>query len=110
MIGYVRQAKIVRGPQQLNNSAAAPEGGARGRKSEPAKILSEEQDGERLDLGTACTPSRADPAWRPWEKSTGAKSEAVKTKVTRNAYNGGSGRLLRGLSPALREQNPRLAE
>ena len=36
--GYVRQANIAHGPQQVNNASAAPAGApARGRKSESAK-------------------------------------------------------------------------
>jgi len=41
--------------------------------------------------------------WRPWEKSTGPKTEAGKGKVSRNAYKGGTWRLLRELSRVLRE-------
>lgn len=42
--------------------------------------------------------------WKPWEKSTGPKSEAGKTKVAKNAYKGGVRTMLRELSKALREQ------
>lgn len=48
--------------------------------------------------------------WRPWEKSTGPKSEAGKVTVSQNAYKGGTWRLLRELVRVLREQNRRLAE
>ena len=48
--------------------------------------------------------------WRPWEKSTGPRTEAGKAVVSRNAYKGGAWRLLRELSRALREQNRRLVE
>ena len=48
--------------------------------------------------------------WRPWEKSTGPKTEAGKTAVSQNAYKGGTWRMLRELSRALREQNRRLVE
>ena len=48
--------------------------------------------------------------WRPWEKSTGPRTEAGKAVVSRNAYKGGTWRLLRELSRALREQSRRLAE
>jgi len=48
--------------------------------------------------------------WRPWEKSTGPKTEAGKAEVSRNAYKGGAWRLLRELSCALREQKKALLE
>jgi len=41
--------------------------------------------------------------WRPWEKSTGPRTEAGKDAVSRNAYKGGTWRLLRELSSVLRE-------
>jgi hypothetical protein len=48
--------------------------------------------------------------WRPWEKSTGPKSEAGKAAVSQNAYKDGTWWLLRELSRALREQNRQLVE
>jgi hypothetical protein len=33
--------------------------------------------------------------WQPWEQSTGAKTEQGKAIVSRNAYRGGSWRLIR---------------
>ena len=48
--------------------------------------------------------------WRPWKKSTGPKTEAGKVAVSQNAYKGGTWRMLRELSRALREQNRRLVE
>lgn len=45
--------------------------------------------------------------WRPWEKSTGPRSEAGKAKTSRNAYKGGERVQLRNLrrvlTAALRE-------
>ncbi len=46
--------------------------------------------------------------WRPWEKSTGPKTKAGKDKVSRNAYKGGTWKMLRELARALREQQRRL--
>lgn len=46
--------------------------------------------------------------WRPWEKSTGPRTQAGKDVVSRNADKGGTWRLLRELSRALREQNRQL--
>jgi len=47
--------------------------------------------------------------WRPWEQSTGPRTEAGKRVVSRNAYKGSTWMLIRGLSRALREQNRQLA-
>lgn len=46
--------------------------------------------------------------WLPWEKSTGPRTSAGKDVVSRNASKGGTWRLLRELSSALRERNKRL--
>ena len=46
--------------------------------------------------------------WRPWEHSTGPRTPAGKTRVSRNAYRGGQREKLRGLarqfSALIREQ------
>lgn len=42
--------------------------------------------------------------WRPWEHSSGPKTEAGKTVVARNAWKGGTRQMLRELTRALREQ------
>jgi len=61
--GYVRQANIAHGPQQVNNASNAPAGAPRaGENPNLENKLLEEKDGERLDPGTACTPGRADQA------------------------------------------------
>jgi hypothetical protein len=63
VVGYVRQANIAHGPQQVNNASpgaiTAPHAGEN--PNSQSKLL-ETKDGERLDPGTACTPGRADPA------------------------------------------------
>lgn len=46
--------------------------------------------------------------WRPWEKSSGPKTEAGKAKVARNAGKGGDWRMLRDLARTLREQKNQL--
>jgi hypothetical protein len=62
LMGYVHQANIAHGPQQVNNAATAPHGAPRARENPNVKNkLLEEKDGERLDPGTACAPGRADP-------------------------------------------------
>jgi hypothetical protein len=64
VMGYVRQANIAQGPQQVNNASPAPNNAAprAGENPNLQNKLLEEKDGERLDSGTAGTPSRADPA------------------------------------------------
>lgn len=42
--------------------------------------------------------------WKPWEKSTGAKSTEGKAKVARNGYKGGTRATLLALARLLREQ------
>ena len=42
--------------------------------------------------------------WRPWEKSTGPKTQVGKEKISQNAYKGGTWKQLRELVKALREQ------
>jgi hypothetical protein len=42
--------------------------------------------------------------WRPWEHSTGPKSEEGKARVSRNAFKGGTRTMLRELARLLREQ------
>jgi hypothetical protein len=62
VMGYVRQANIAHGPQQVNNASNTPAGAPRaGENPNLQNKLLEEKDGERLDPGTACTPGRTDP-------------------------------------------------
>ena len=42
--------------------------------------------------------------WKPWERSTGPKTDEGKARVAQNAYRGGVRPLLRELARALREQ------
>jgi len=66
VVGYVRQANIAHGPQQVNNAPAAPDGAPRaGENPNLQSKLLEEKDGERLDFGATCTPGQADPAMAP---------------------------------------------
>lgn len=61
--GYVGQANIAHGPQQVNNAPAVPNGAPRaGENTNLQNKLLEEKDGERLDPGTASAPGRVDPA------------------------------------------------
>ena len=73
--GYVRQANIAHGPQQVNNASAAPAGAPRaGENPNLQNKLLEEKYGERLDLGTACTPGRAVACPAGAEPAAGRKS------------------------------------
>ena len=45
--------------------------------------------------------------WRPWERSTGPRSDNGKATVSRNAYRGGWRKLLRQLSQLLRKREDR---
>lgn len=60
VMGYVRQANIAHGPQQVNNASAAPNGSLRTREnlSLQNKLL-EKKGGERLDTRTTGTAGRA---------------------------------------------------
>ena len=63
VMGYVQQANIAHGPQQVNNASAAPARAPRaGENPNLQSKLLEEKDGERLDTGTPRPPSRVDPA------------------------------------------------
>ncbi len=46
--------------------------------------------------------------WRPWEKSTGPRTQEGKVKVAQNAYKGGTWRVLRELARAMRDQRKHL--
>jgi hypothetical protein len=48
--------------------------------------------------------------WRPWDSSTGPKSESGKARVSRNGYKGGVRKSIRAVARALRAQRRRLRE
>ncbi len=66
IMGYVRQANIAHGHQQVNNapSTAGDTSRARGNADLQSKLL-EENDGERLDIGEASAAGQASPAMAP---------------------------------------------
>ncbi len=67
IMGYVRQANIAHGPQQINN--AIPDDTPRvGENENSENKLLEKKDGERLDIGTTVTASQADPAMATLEE------------------------------------------
>ncbi len=66
IMGYVRQANIAHGHQQVNNAPSTAGDTARPRENADlqSKLL-EENDGERLDIGEAGAAGQADPAMAP---------------------------------------------
>jgi hypothetical protein len=63
MMGYVKQANIAHGPQQVNNATAPGSQASRARENPNLQNkLLEEKDGERLDTGATGTAGKADPA------------------------------------------------
>jgi len=74
MMGYVRQANIAHGHQQVNNTSSTPRDTSRAAENSnlQSKLL-EESDGQRLDTGAEGAAGRADPAMAPLEK--GDRSE-----------------------------------
>lgn len=73
-MGYVNQANISHGPQQVNNGPIPPEYVPQERKSQnPKNKLLENQDGERLDRRTKGTSGRTDPAMATMGKVNGTE-------------------------------------
>ncbi len=75
MMGYVRQANIAHGPQQVNNAASTASDPSRPRENADlqSKLL-EENSGERLDIGATCASGRANPAMAPLGKGDRTKN------------------------------------
>ncbi len=109
MMGYVRQANIAHGHQQVNNAPSIAGDTSRTRENADlqSKLL-EENYGERLDIGEAGAADGANPEMAPREKSTGPKTPEGKAKVAQNAYKGGTWRVLRELARAMRDQRKHL--
>lgn len=74
MMGYVRQANIAHGPQQVNNAASTAGDTSRARENADmqSKLL-EENSGERLDIGATGASGRANPAMAPLGKGDRTK-------------------------------------
>lgn len=70
IMGYVKQANIAHGPQQVNNGIPSP---ARENKPEQNKLL-EEKDGERLDFGAKSATIGTNPAMATVGEIDGAKN------------------------------------
>ncbi len=61
VVGYVKQANISHGPQQVNNSTTLEDEEPAAEKNQKMKNkLLEEKDGEWMDSGAACTSGRTD--------------------------------------------------
>jgi len=77
IMGYVRQANIAHGPQQVNNARVPPNEPPSGKeKLELKNELLENTDGERVDSGAAGTASCGDP-----EMATVAKVHPAKDAI-----------------------------
>jgi hypothetical protein len=72
-MGYVRQANIAHGPQQVNNSTS-DDSRAQGNQNQQNELL-EKKDGERLDTGTTSPTSQADPAMATMGEIDGTKDK-----------------------------------
>jgi len=48
--------------------------------------------------------------WKPWEKSTGPRTDEGKARTAHNGFKGGHWLMLRGLASALRAQHEALSE
>jgi hypothetical protein len=74
IMGYVRQANIANGPQQVNNGV--PEDGPRTRENQnPKNELLEQKDGKRLDTGATGATGKADPAMATVGEVDGAEDK-----------------------------------
>jgi len=61
VMGYVHQANIANGPQQVNNGASSDEPRTQENQNQQNELL-EQKDGKRLDIGTTGKAGKADPA------------------------------------------------
>lgn len=74
VMGYVKQANIAHGPQQVNNGT--PDDPPRARENQnPENKLMEHKDGERLDTGTTGKTGKADPAMATLGEIDGAEKQ-----------------------------------
>jgi hypothetical protein len=74
VMGYVRQANIAHGPQQVNNATNEDPPRAR-EKSISENELMKQKDGERLDTRATGTAGKVDPAMATVGKVDGAENE-----------------------------------
>jgi hypothetical protein len=74
VMGYVRQANIANGPQQVNNGVPGDESRARKNQNQENKLM-EQKDGERMDIGTTGKAGKADPAMATVGEVDGAEDK-----------------------------------
>jgi hypothetical protein len=72
VMGYVRQANIAHGPQQVNNGTCDDTPRTRENQNSQNKLM-EQKDGERMDTGTTGAAGKADPAMATLEEVDGAE-------------------------------------
>ena len=74
VMGYVKQANIAHGPQQVNNGTPDDPPRARENQNQQNELL-EKKDGERLDTGTTGKTGKADPAMATLGEIDGAEKQ-----------------------------------
>jgi len=96
-VAFFQQANIANGPQQVNNgSPTTPQGSRAGENQKsPNELIEGIGYGNQLQR-------QAIHRWRPWEKSTGPRSQQGKNISRRNTWKGGSREMLRKLARLLR--------
>lgn len=73
MMGYVKQANITQGPQQINNGIEQGNTSRAGENQNPKSKLLEKQDGNQLDTGTQSEALSDDSAMETVGAVNGAK-------------------------------------
>ncbi len=74
VMGYVKQANITQGPQQVNNGISQDTNPRAGEKQNPKNELLEKQDGNQLDTGTQSQAISDDSAMETLGAVNGAKN------------------------------------
>jgi hypothetical protein len=74
VMGYVRQANIAHGPQQVNNGTCDDTPRTRENQNSQNELL-EQKNGERMDIGTTSTAGKADPAMATVGEVDGAEDK-----------------------------------
>jgi hypothetical protein len=74
VMGYVRQANIAHGPQQVNNGVSSEKPRTGENKNQENKLM-EQIDGERLDTGTTGATGQADSAMAAVGEIDGAEDK-----------------------------------
>ena len=74
VMGYVRQANIANGPQQVNNGVPDDKPRAQENQNSQNELL-EQKNGERMDIGTTGKTGKVDPAMATLEEVDGAEDK-----------------------------------